>query len=376
MHKARAMLDALMGPGRDEAPKGPNKERFKDKAVCKGFLVGFCPFDKTALGGKRTMEVCGKIHSELMKEQFESAPDREAYRKECEIVCLRDCEFAIQCCEAHFNEERARIRDDIRRRKPPLPAEVNTRLAHMWRESSALREKAETLDDDASKEKEAMLAKAAELKTDIEEITKVETQKAIDSYPREEVCEICATAYTGEEDRKIHFTYKVHENYVKVREKAEELRKRKAEYDQIEEEERRQKRKDDGDKVLEKEGDKMKSRDRDRSMERDGAKDGRQDKDRDRGIDRGGRGRDRGRHRDRERNGRGRDELRGRGRPRSDSRDAGRGCAHGRGDSRDASRARAYGRGDSREASRVRGRGRGRGRGSSRDRSRSRGRRR
>lgn len=328
-------MDALMGPGRDEATKGANKEKFKDRSVCKGYLIGFCPFDKGILGGKRSLEVCGKIHSELMREQFESHKEKEAYRKECEMVSLRDCEFVVHACDAHFNTERARIRDDIRRRKPPLPADVNTRLAHMRRESSSLIEKAESLDDDGFKEKEALLLKAQELKQDIEEITKVETQKAIDSYPREEVCEVCATAYVGEEERKLHLTYKVHENYAKVRERVAELKKKKEEYDKVQEEERKKKRKEEWDKEQEKEKGtaKGKNRDRDRSVEKD--------KDR-------GRGRDRDRERDRERNGRNKDSGRAAGRDRSESKGGSRGRGRGHGGSRSRSRRRERNRSRSR----------------------------
>jgi len=332
------MLDALMGPGRDEAFRGASKDKFKDKSVCKAFLVGFCPFDKAILGGKRSLQVCGKIHSELMREQFENHPDRDTYRKDCEMACLRDCEFVVQACDAHFNEERARIRDDIRRKKPPLPADVNTRLAHMWRESCALIEKAEWLDDDSFKEKEALLLKSQELKKDIEEITKVETQKAIDSCPREEVCEVCATAYTGDEDRKAHFTYKVHENHVKVREKVEELRKKKEEYDKLEEEHRKPKRRGDWEPVIEHETENKDGRDKERSFEKDVSRNGRQE--RHQGTDWGGQGRDRHRHRDRERTVRSKHEGRSRGRPRYDSRDDSRTRGRGRGSSRKRSRSR------------------------------------
>lgn len=53
--------------------------------------------------------------------------------------------------------------EDVRRKKPPLPIQVNDRLAQMKRESSALVQRAEALDDDKLKEKEALMQQANEV---------------------------------------------------------------------------------------------------------------------------------------------------------------------------------------------------------------------
>mmetsp|Transcript_12515 Transcript_12515/g.18125 ORF Transcript_12515/g.18125 Transcript_12515/m.18125 type:complete len:140 (+) Transcript_12515:185-604(+) len=87
MNKARAMLDALMGPDRDSMDKSNKKtEKFKDASVCKAFLVGRCPFDGTMLGGKRKFPVCDLLHSETMKAQLEAHPEAESLKLEYEAA--------------------------------------------------------------------------------------------------------------------------------------------------------------------------------------------------------------------------------------------------------------------------------------------------
>ncbi|CAE7626717.1 BBX19 [Symbiodinium sp. CCMP2456] len=162
MNKARAMLDALMGPGRDQIEKEGKgvKEKFKDESVCKSFLVGLCPLDASILGGKRKFKVCEKIHSELMKDQLAKHPDAEQLKREYEKTQMRDLDFVIRECEAHIASEKNRIREDVRRKKPPLPIQVNDKLAQMKRESSALIQRAEALDDDKVREKEELIQQA------------------------------------------------------------------------------------------------------------------------------------------------------------------------------------------------------------------------
>lgn len=226
MNKARAMLDALMGPGRDEAVKddGKNKEKFKDESVCKNFLVGMCPFDKDMLGGKRKFPVCEKIKSQMMRDQFEKHPEAATLRLEYEEKLLQDLEHCVRECESHVAKERTRIREDLRRKKPALPGFVNDKLAIMKRESSAMIQRAEALDDNELKEKEVLITKAAALMKEREEYQNAETQKAIDAVVPEEVCEICGVSYIGKDGDAAHLGFRVHDAYVRIRAKIAELR--------------------------------------------------------------------------------------------------------------------------------------------------------
>lgn len=343
MNKARAMLDALMGPGRDEGNKDPNKVGYKDRTVCKGFLLGFCPYGKEVLGGKRNIEVCKKIHSEVMQSQFNADPNSEQYRKDCELTSLRDLEQVISDRDTHMATERGRIREDFKRRKAPLPPDVNIKISAMKREALAMGERAEALDDDKAREKEQLNKQAADLKVEQEDYLKEQTKLAAERCQQEELCEVCGTAYMGKDDKETHFRYRVHVGYDKVIARLAELKEKKAAIEAEKEAERKEKRKKDWEKAQAKDKDRdgkgddkgddeEKSGEKDRDREADRKDRGRdrsadkRDRSRSRGGDRGDRGdrdrRDRGRDRDR-RDGDKRDRSRSRGR-RERSRSGGR----------------------------------------------------
>lgn len=348
MNKARAMLDALMGPSRDIAvkDKGKSKEKFKDPTVCKPFLVGMCACDQAFLGGKRNFAVCEKIHSEIMKEQFEAHGEREELQWEYELACVASLEFAVRECDGRIANEKARIRDDWGRRRPPLPSKVIDVLSKMKRESSAMFKQAEELDDDQIKEKEALVSRSAELMKDAEAYEEVETKKAIAAAVPEEVCECCGTAYQGDAADKAHQQFKIHIAYEAIRKKLAELQPKKADWEKKKkekmDEDAKKKRAEDWKKDAEddekpkKEKDSGKDRDRSRGRSKDRSR-GRGKRDDD---DRGGRG---GRNRrdkndgSRDRGGR---DRRGRSDSRGRSRSKGRyggsrgGGRHARDDSR------------------------------------------
>mmetsp|Transcript_4096 Transcript_4096/g.7476 ORF Transcript_4096/g.7476 Transcript_4096/m.7476 type:complete len:309 (-) Transcript_4096:272-1198(-) len=276
MNKARAMLDALMGPGRDQVEKDGKsvKEKFKDATVCKSFLAGMCPFDASVLGGKRKFAVCEKIHSELMKEQLAKHPDAENLMREYEKESFRDLDFVIRECDAHIALENNRIREDVRRKKPPLPIQVNDRLAQMKRESSALIQRAEALDDDKVREKEALIQQANDVLKEREEVLEEETKKAIAALPPQVVCEVCGTAYEG--DGAVHKKFRIHEAYTMVRARFSELKPRVEEWEKANKEkngkeDEKPRKKENG----KKEESKSRARDKDREKERSRRKESR-----------------------------------------------------------------------------------------------------
>lgn len=233
MNKARAMLDALMGPGRDvvEKDKGKAKDKFKDPSVCKAFLAGLCPLDPGLLGGKRNFAVCDKIHSDIMRGQFEQHEDRKELEWDYKLQCMKSLEHAVRECEARILNEKARIRDDWGNRRPPLPVHVIDQVSRMKRESSATLAMAESLDDDKLKEKEQLLARSNEIMKDAEALEDSETKKAIKAAITEEVCEICGTCFQGSAGDAAHLKFKVHAAYKDVRDKLEELRPLKEEWE-------------------------------------------------------------------------------------------------------------------------------------------------
>lgn len=349
MNKARAMMDALMGPGRDAAldkDKARAKEKFKESDVCKSFLVGNCPLDTAFLGGKRNFQACEKIHSDLMKQQFEAHPDTKDLRREYESELLGSLKYAVGECDFRINKEKARMSDDWSRKKPPLPATVIDKLSKLKRESSSLVKAAEELDDDRFEDKRAMTARADELAKEANAYEEVELQKAVETGVFEKVCEICGSCFIGDTANAAHKQFNIHVAYEQIREKFAELDKRREELSS-------NKPKDDkkgGPKAPQEKKDVDPRKGRDKSADRgepdpeahrDKERERNKEPARDRAKDRGrsvGRDCDRrrsGSHRSRSRGGRGRDHRRGG----SDS-DRGRGARRGRKDSRDASRGR------------------------------------
>lgn len=325
MNKARAMLDALMGPGRDvqekEKDKGKSKEKFKDSSVCKNFLIGLCPLDAKYLGGRRGLAPCEHMHSEMMKEQFEDHPDKEDLRREYEAALLPILQRHVRDCDGRLNNEKARMRDDWSRKRPPLPVHVIDRISAMKRESSALIKQAEALDDDSYKEKMAMITKSAELTKDCLAMEQAETKKVIETTEQEEVCEICATCYQGKAGEKAHEAFKMHTTYAEIREKITILKPRVDEWAKSNKDRKdgdsNKKSKEGGDQDID-QANKEKARDRDKSSRDRGS---RNEKDRGReSRERGSRGRDRDRDKDATRR-----------QPGKESREASRGSTRDRG---------------------------------------------
>jgi len=308
------MLDSLMGPDRDKAARD-SEEKWRDRAVCRGFLTGFCARDRSVLGGKRSIEVCSKIHSDIVREQFEAAPEaeREEYRRDCENLSLRDLEGLMRENEKFIGRARERVRADARRKKPVLSVEVNNKLADLKREATSIQERADALEEknykahiaslyagriglmrqavdevagqieciqghitalqadlaklEADKDKkstelkileaemaekqsitptddrDSLKAKATEKFKEYDDVMNAETKKAMDEQ-RVDICDICGTQYKGEADRESHTQYKVHQGFVLVRRRIEELKRKREEADKAKEEERKEKKRE------------------------------------------------------------------------------------------------------------------------------------
>lgn len=303
MNKARAMLDSLMGPGRDASKKDP-KASFRDRTVCRSFLIGFCPLDKSVLGGKRSLEPCARIHSETMRERFEADPEAESYRKDCEASAFKDLEYVIHECDGHIAREKGRVREEARKRKWALPTEVNSRISQMKKEVQVLEKACETMEDHQHKEKENNLKQAELLKKDIEEYTKEETRKAAEKVEPDEVCDVCGTVYANKEQQDLHLNYRVHKCYVEAREKFKELkekvRAREEELKKAKEEERQRKRREAyGDKTDEKDKGKSDRKKSDKGKDKDGDDEGKEkDKDNEKDSDESRKDKDNGKDKD------------------------------------------------------------------------------
>merc|ERR1712048_164242 len=149
-----------------------------------------------------------------------------SFRRDCEEIALRDLAECLAEKEAYAKKqlENKRAEQKIRR----LPDEVNAKISAMKREAMNLKEKAAALTEDTdTRQKEQLESEAATALADYEAYVKEEERKAALAAPRAQSCEICGTAYTGDDEYKNHLEYRVHSCYQQVKDKLEEFKSRK-----------------------------------------------------------------------------------------------------------------------------------------------------
>jgi len=304
MMDARALLDSLMGPSRDKSMEEQQKtDGWKEKNVCKRYLVGFCPnseqdnwFHNTR---RKDINVCCKIHSDRLKTDFEEHPEKERYQADYEKDFLEFLEGLVREADAWISRETGNCAGPGKVTK--IPPSVRQKMVEMQERSEQLLKQAEDLAEEsnvtASKQAAEM---ASKLKEEVKELKEKHTYDSVG----ETVCQICGVRCNPDEpaDYQAHLDGRLHEGYTKIRAKVKELREKMRSQPA---------KRDEGSSG----GNKDRDRDRDRRRERDG----------DREKDRGGRDRERG-ERDRGGRDRGREERqgkedRGRDRRRSRSRD-------------------------------------------------------
>lgn len=122
MKKARAMLDSLMGPSRDQSLTERSGEEFREANVCKHYLVGYCP--DTVLGKKlaacraefdRPSIVnpgCTKLHSVALRTEYQQHKDFAKFQREYEESLLKYLESIVREADGKAMYEK-RKRDDM-----------------------------------------------------------------------------------------------------------------------------------------------------------------------------------------------------------------------------------------------------------------------
>jgi len=343
MDETRALLDALMGPNRnskaDKTGKGELPD-FVEKSICKNFLVGFCPHDWFTMA-KRQLKPCNKIHSDMMRANFEAHPDADKYRVEWEEDFLAYLERIAADCDAYIARERPKCRPKGSK-VVRLPSELKERCDEKEKLYADLISLSEALADESLSKSQAKMQEALSLK---EEIDTLKARYTFE-FPGEDVCDACGVRYPGGagwegHDKESHMRGKTHIGMAQIRDKIEQLRKRGKEWDKMRDKHRswfkEQRRAQD--KVAEKERDeerrKEKEREKDRERkreealerqreldklrEKERAKEKEKEKEKSRHKEKGGeKDRDRDRNRDRDRD---RKKDRSRSRDRSDSGD-------------------------------------------------------
>lgn len=322
MDDARALLDSLMGPSRDKKASEQVKDEWKEKNVCKRFLVGFCPNssqDNWFHNTRRDIGTCNKVHSDALKTDFEKADDHTKYRAEYERDYLNFLEGLVREADAWITRERGNCAPAGKITR--LPPGMKQKLIDMQEQSEELLGTAEDLAEkgEVGQSKEAV-EKSSRLKEDIKDLK----EKHSFMSGGEQVCEVCGVRCNPDEaaDYQAHLDGKLHEAYKRIRKTVNELREKvrsepaikkdDKDRDRSKDKDRDRDRKKD-DRGRDREGvekmddrDRRKARDRSKEKDREKEKDGSKEKDRDRardrsrdrgGRDRGGGGRDRDRTR-------------------------------------------------------------------------------
>jgi len=222
----------LMGPARDageEERKNGAQEGFNAKTVCKRYLVGCCPNDWFK-NTKREMEPCGKIHSDQLIEEMNVHPEANRFKAQYEQECFSYLEEIVMDADRWIAREKSNV-------KPPgkelqISAGRHKMLVDKQEQHKQLIAEATALGDDGEIQKsKAAMAKAEDLKSEIDEI---QAKYTVDTGG-EAVCEACGVRYPlGDSpnevgDRNSHFSGKMHEAYTKIRKMVDELRKKKKE---------------------------------------------------------------------------------------------------------------------------------------------------
>lgn len=280
MKSAKAMLDALMGPSRDVSAKDKGVD-WKERTVCKKFLIGFCPYDKSCLGGRRSMEPCPKIHNEILRGTFEAHEDGKEgseFRISCEEIAIRDLQDCLAERDAFARKQIDQLKAETKIRR--LPDEVNARISQMKREATLMKDRAGALDDCDGRQKEQLLQDAETMLADMEAYMRDEEKKAQLAQPVPKTCEICGTGWKTDEDYQHHLTYKAHSAYQEVVDFLQKLKDKKAERQAKKEEAAKKKREAEEAKEAERKAEKEKRR-AEREKEKEEKKKEKKDKEKD-----------------------------------------------------------------------------------------------
>lgn len=258
----RAMLDELMGTGRD-GENNKYKVKFDDPRVCKSFLLGCCPHDILS-STRMDLGECPKIHDLALRADYEQATKGKDYYYDIDAMehlqsFIAECDRKTELAKRRLKETQEELSEEANQKAEiihQLCEQIGTKLA-----------KAETAGA------EGHVDESLKLMEEVEELKKQKGQAEIEyrnsmpasSYQQQKlrVCEVCS-AYLGihDNDRRLadHFGGKLHLGFITIREKLEDLKKSVAERRAQREKEREERRKREQEKLGEREKEKCKSR--------------------------------------------------------------------------------------------------------------------
>ncbi|XP_049577057.1 LUC7 domain-containing protein [Syngnathus scovelli] len=269
----RAMLDQLMGTGRD-GDSMRQRIKFSDDRVCKSHLLDSCPHDILS-GTRMDLGECVKVHDLALRADFEIASKENEYFFELDAAehlqsFIADCDRRTELAKKRLAETQDEISAEV-----TAKAE---RVHELNEEIGKLLASAEQLGGEGNVEEAQQLLEKVEktraLKKEAEDVYRNSMPASSFQQQKLRVCEVCS-AYLGlhDNDRRLadHFGGKLHLGFIEIREKLEKLRKAVVEKQEKMRSRRREERErdDERDKQWEVEREREREREKERERERE-----------------------------------------------------------------------------------------------------------
>ncbi|KAL4658026.1 putative RNA-binding protein Luc7-like 1 [Arapaima gigas] len=223
----RAMLDQLMGTGRD-GDSMRQRIKFTDERVCKSHLLECCPHDILS-GTRMDLGECVKIHDLALRADYEIASKQQEFFFELDAAehlqsFIADCDRRTELAKKRLAETQEEISAEV--------AAKAERVHELNEEIGKLLAKAEQLGVEGNVDEAQQLLEKVEktraMKREAEDIYRNSMPASSFQQQKLRVCEVCS-AYLGlhDNDRRLadHFGGKLHLGFIEIREKLEKLRK-------------------------------------------------------------------------------------------------------------------------------------------------------
>ncbi|XP_077380471.1 putative RNA-binding protein Luc7-like 1 [Festucalex cinctus] len=267
----RAMLDQLMGTGRD-GDTMRQRIKFSDDRVCKSHLLDSCPHDILS-GTRMDLGECVKVHDLALRADFEIASKEHEYF--FELDAAEHLQTFIADCDRRTELAKKRLAET----QDEISAEVTTkaeRVHELNEEIGKLLASAEQLGGEGNVDEAQQLLEKVEktrvLKKEAEDIYRNSMPASSFQQQKLRVCEVCS-AYLGlhDNDRRLadHFGGKLHLGFIEIREKLEKLRKAVVEKQEKLRTRRREERERDDERDRQWEVEREREREREKERERE-----------------------------------------------------------------------------------------------------------
>ncbi|XP_034059261.1 putative RNA-binding protein Luc7-like 2 [Gymnodraco acuticeps] len=264
----RAMLDQLMGTGRD-GDSMRQRIKFSDERVCKSHLLDSCPHDILS-GTRMDLGECMKVHDLALRADYEIASKEQEYFFELDAAehlqsFIADCDRRTELAKKRLVETQDEISAEVAA-KAERVHELNEEIGKLLARAEQLGGEGNV---DEAQEVLEMVEKTRGLKKEAEDVYRNSMPASSFQQQKLRVCEVCS-AYLGlhDNDRRLadHFGGKLHIGFIEIREKLEKLRKAVIEKQERMRTRRREEREKDDEKEREWEVEREKEREQEREQ--------------------------------------------------------------------------------------------------------------